>query len=120
MQRGQNGTNNNSTAGNYALPCGTVKPVILCKNTQLTCRKRRKLLIGRSEIHGWGAFANEEIQKNDFITEYTGELISHDEAERRGRVYDGMNSNFLFSLNDYFVVDSTRKGNKVLAVELFI
>jgi histone-lysine N-methyltransferase EZH2 len=114
LQRGQNGTNNNSTAGNnYALPCGTAKQIKLCKNTQLTCRKRRKLLIGKSDIHGWGAFANEEIQKNEFITEYTGELISQQEAERRGRVYDGMNSNFLFSLNDNFAVDSTRKGNKV-------
>eukprot|EP01035_Chromulina_nebulosa_P026513 gene26513-34717_t len=86
LQRGQNRTNNNSTAGNnYALPCGTAKQIKLCKNTQLTCRKRRKLLIGKSDIHGWGAFANEEIQKNEFITEYTGELISQQEAERRGR-----------------------------------
>jgi histone-lysine N-methyltransferase EZH2 len=106
--------NKYGTAGDYALPCGTEKQITLCKNTMLTCRKRRKLLIGKSAIHGWGAFANEGIKKNEFITEYTGELISQDEAERRGRVYDGMNSNFLFNLNKNFAVDSARKGNKVM------
>ena len=34
------------------------------------------LLLGRSNIHGWGAFTREEISKNELITEYVGEVIA--------------------------------------------
>ena len=32
------------------------------------------ILLGRSKIHGWGAFTKEPIKKNEFVTEYTGEV----------------------------------------------
>ena len=58
------------------------------------------LLVGPSRIAGWGAFAPRDIDRTDFLVEYRGELISHEEADRRGQVYDRRASSYLFDLND--------------------
>lgn len=49
--------------------------------------------------HLWGCF-QKPVNKNDYLGEYTGELISHREADKRGKIYDRANSSFLFDLND--------------------
>lgn len=38
--------------------------------------------------------------KDDFLGEYTGELISHTEAEKRGKLYERADFSFLFDLDD--------------------
>lgn len=55
----------------------------------------------------------EDIKKNQFVAEYTGELINHREADRRGKAYDRDSNTYLFDLNDDWVIDAKHKGNKM-------
>lgn len=58
----------------------------------------------------------EKIKKGSFVTEYVGEVITNEEAEQRGKVYDAEGRTYLFDL-DYnggdcpFTVDAARYGN---------
>lgn len=55
--------------------------------------------------HGLGLFTTTEFKKGELVTEYTGEKITVDEANRRGGQY-------LFELNDNFTVDGKDRINK--------
>ena len=55
----------------------------------------------------------EDIKRNDFVAEYTGELINHKEADRRGKAYDRDSNTYLFDLNADWVIDAKQKGNKM-------
>jgi len=75
-------------------------------------RQPKHVLVGESEIHGFGGFCGEPVEKNEFVSEYVGELISQDEAERRGAsVYDLKNLSYVFHLNSESCVDAQACGN---------
>ncbi|KAI0511533.1 hypothetical protein KFK09_012163 [Dendrobium nobile] len=84
-----------------------------CGNMKLLLKQQQRILLSRSDVAGWGAFIRNPVNKNDYLGEYTGELISHKEADKRGKIYDRANSSFLFDLNDQFVLDAYRKGDKL-------
>ncbi|CAD6210904.1 unnamed protein product [Miscanthus lutarioriparius] len=84
-----------------------------CGNMKLLLKQQQRILLGRSDVAGWGAFIKNPVHKNDYLGEYTGELISHKEADKRGKIYDRANSSFLFDLNDQYVLDAYRKGDKL-------
>jgi len=85
-----------------------------CTNDNLSMRRHAHLLVAESSIPdaGWGLFTKHALKKGDFVHEYVGEVISQEEAERRGRIYDKVNRSFLFNLSSDYVVDASRKGNK--------
>lgn len=47
------------------------------------------------------------------MQEYTGEVITKAEGDRRSVIYDERKNSYLFTLNNQFDVDSQRKGNKI-------
>lgn len=69
--------------------------------------------VRRSTIQGLGAFAKKRIRKGTRVIEYTGERISHAEADQR---YDDTSmkrhTTYLFVVNGRTVVDATVEGNE--------
>ena len=65
-----------------------------------------------SDIQGKGVFAARTIRKGARIVEYTGERISHEEAEAR---YDdrsmARHHTFLFTVDDEICIDGNAKTN---------
>ncbi len=72
------------------------------------------MMMGESQLDnvGFGLYLGEPAKKGEYLGEYTGEVISSAEAERRGIVYDRKNLSFLFDLNADWVIDADRRGNK--------
>ncbi len=61
--------------------------------------KTRDYRVGRSSA-GLGLFANRDFKKEEFIIEYTGKPLTHEESDKKGGRY-------LFTLNDKIVLDGS-------------
>ncbi|WPG97283.1 Hypothetical protein R9X50_00005700 [Acrodontium crateriforme] len=104
-------------------PCGActvLDPVNLdnppagtCRNVSLQRGVAKHTIMGDSVIHGLGLYAGEDIASHEFIGEYKGEIITKNEADRRGAVYNYQKLSYLFSLNASQEIDSTYFGNKI-------
>ncbi|XP_071022685.1 histone-lysine N-methyltransferase SUV39H1-like [Oncorhynchus clarkii lewisi] len=63
---------------------------------------------------GWGVRTSERIRRHSFVMEYVGEIITTEEAERRGQVYDRQGATYLFDLDyveDEYTIDAAHYGN---------
>jgi SET domain-containing protein len=72
----------------------------------------RRLQVRRSGVHGKGVFALQAIEPGERLIEYTGEVISWDEALRR-HPHDPLQPNhtFYFQLEDGRCIDALYGGN---------
>ncbi|KAD4888180.1 hypothetical protein E3N88_20253 [Mikania micrantha] len=80
-----------------------------CRNMKLLLKQQQRVIVNSCLAV---VFQN-SVPKHEYLGEYTGELISHREADKRGKIYDRENSSFLFNLNDQYVLDAYRKGDKL-------
>ena len=105
--------------GSYELldPCNRNNDSIavneMCQNVHLVRGISKKTILGHSVLAGMGLFMGEDVGKNEFIGEYKGEVVTQDEAERRGKLYDKRGISFLFDINKSQAIDATRMGNKL-------
>ena len=69
--------------------------------------------VRESDIQGRGVYASRAIRKGTWIIEYTGERISHAEADMR---YDDENMErhhtFLFTIDEHICIDAFIGGNE--------
>lgn len=72
-----------------------------------------KVRVGHSAIHEWGLFATELLEEGTMIIEYLGELIRQSVADLREKHYEsnGLDSTYMFKIDDDQIVDGTKKGN---------
>ncbi|XP_071648974.1 suppressor of variegation 3-9 isoform X1 [Temnothorax longispinosus] len=116
-----------TSARRIRVPLGT--PIYECNKRcacdALTCPNRvvqqgtgTQLCIFRtSNGRGWGVRTRRAIKKGTFVTQYVGEVISNEEAEKRGKKYNLTGRTYLFDL-DYnetdqcpYTVDAAMYGN---------
>ncbi|KAH1188022.1 hypothetical protein KIL84_012410 [Mauremys mutica] len=83
-----------------------------CSNRVVQRGIRYDLCIFRTANgRGWGVRTLEKIRKNSFVMEY---IITSEEAERRGQIYDRQGATYLFDLDyveDVYTVDAAYYGN---------
>lgn len=84
-----------------------------CRNASIQRATPKHTVLGDSGIHGMGLYACEDMVSGDLVGEYKGEIITKEEADRRGAVYEHQKLSYLFSLNATQEIDSTYFGNKV-------
>jgi hypothetical protein len=91
-----------------------------CQNVSLQRGVSKAVLMGKSQLEGcgYGLFTAEDIAQDEFVIEYAGELITHDEGvrreARRGNVFDtNKNTSYLFTLLELEAtwVDAAIYGN---------
>ncbi|XP_047025181.1 histone-lysine N-methyltransferase SUV39H2-like isoform X1 [Helicoverpa zea] len=88
-----------------------------CCNRVVQGGRNIKLSIFRtSNGCGWGVKTEQKIRQGQFLCQYVGEVITFEEAEKRGREYDANGLTYLFDLDfnsveNPYVVDAAHLGN---------
>lgn len=68
------------------------------------------LIVKDSPIAGKGCFAGKDFKKGDIVGEYTGEIITGEEADAR---YEDRDMTYLFDIEDDLYIDGDTEANPV-------
>lgn len=84
-----------------------------CQNQRFQRRQWANVAVIKTEMKGYGLRTETDLQANEFIFEYIGEVINEVHMRRRMRQYDdeGQQHFYFMSLNKGEFVDATKKGN---------
>ncbi|KXJ94304.1 hypothetical protein Micbo1qcDRAFT_193511 [Microdochium bolleyi] len=84
-----------------------------CQNQRFQRQEYANVAVIKTEKKGFGLRAETDLQANDFIFEYIGEVINEPTFRRRMVQYDqeGIKHFYFMSLTRSEFVDATRKGN---------
>ncbi|KAM7197708.1 methyltransferase [Rhypophila sp. PSN 637] len=84
-----------------------------CQNQRFQRKQYANVSVIKTEKKGFGLRANVELQPNDFIFEYIGEVINEPTFRNRMIKYDkeGIKHFYFMSLTKNEFVDATKKGN---------
>ncbi|KIK61605.1 hypothetical protein GYMLUDRAFT_568043 [Collybiopsis luxurians FD-317 M1] len=74
-----------------------------CKNRVVGEGRKCKVMIKKTKDKGWGVFACERIPRGTFIGIYSGELLGHEESEKRGIKYDEFGRTYLFDIDWWYM-----------------
>lgn len=74
---------------------------------------KRRTVVLRSGIEGWGVFATEDIAAGDMVIEYMGQLIRPITSDEREAYYDSQGIGcYMFEVAPGKIVDATKTGNR--------
>ncbi|KAE8449170.1 histone methyltransferase set2 [Mollisiaceae sp. DMI_Dod_QoI] len=84
-----------------------------CQNQRFQRKQYASVSVIKTEKKGYGLRANTDLNPNDFIFEYIGEVINEPTFRRRTIQYDeeGIKHFYFMSLTKSEFVDATKKGN---------
>lgn len=88
-----------------------------CLNRVVQRGRKNSLCIFKTKNGcGWGVRTLRVIAAGQFICEYVGEIITHEETERRGKIYDAQGRTYLFDLDfnskdNPYTIDAAKYGN---------
>ncbi|KAI1337798.1 histone-lysine N-methyltransferase [Xylariaceae sp. FL0016] len=84
-----------------------------CQNQRFQQKQYADVSVIKTEKKGFGLRANRDLQSQEFIFEYIGEVINEPTFRRRMIQYDkeGIKHFYFMSLTKHEFVDATKKGN---------
>lgn len=72
---------------------------------------RYNVALARSKIQGLGLFASRDIERNEFIIEYVGQLIRNEVGNKREHLYESQGRGiYMFRVDEEWIVDATMYG----------
>ncbi|RCH77505.1 hypothetical protein CU098_004270, partial [Rhizopus stolonifer] len=99
---------------NQACECDASK----CNNRVVQKGRQIPLQVFKTPNKGWGVRSMSHIRKGSFVEEYIGEVITVEEGDTRGLIYDKLGCSYLFDMDfaqselpTKHVIDSYALGN---------